>query len=84
LGAEAEQKNFLFLLPARRSPRLAEAVGEAQVGAGGEEKIWRAQNKKCRESFSARQTAVIGGGRRGEQIFEQGSPYLRWAARSNF
>jgi len=36
------KQNILFLLPARRSPRLAEAVGEAQVGAGGEEKIWRA------------------------------------------
>ncbi|MGC8880996.1 MAG: hypothetical protein ACP5OX_01940 [Minisyncoccia bacterium] len=30
-----------------------------------EEKNGRAQNKKCRENFSARQAVVIGGGRRG-------------------
>jgi len=29
-----------------------------------EEKIGRAQNKKCRENFSARQAAVLGGWRR--------------------
>ena len=36
-----KQKNFLFLLPARRS-----------LGAGGKEKIAREKIKKCRENFS--------------------------------
>ena len=36
-----KQKNFLFLLPARRS-----------LGAGEKEKIAREKNKKCRENFS--------------------------------
>src|SRR3989344_9286436 len=36
------QKSFIFLLPARRS-----------LGAGGGEKIRRAQNQKCREKFFA-------------------------------
>ncbi|PIU98428.1 hypothetical protein COS61_01430, partial [Candidatus Wolfebacteria bacterium CG03_land_8_20_14_0_80_40_12] len=49
-----------------RSPRLAEAFGEAQVGAGGEEKIRRAQNKKMRRKLfcwvAIRQLAENGGG----------------------
>ena len=44
--SRTQKKSFLFLLPARRSPRLAEAVGEAQVGAGGEEKIGGARKLK--------------------------------------
>jgi len=40
-GEQAPQKNFLFLLPARRS-----------LGAGGKEKIAREKIKKCRENFS--------------------------------
>ena len=49
------QKSFLFLLPARRS-----------LGAGGEEKIGRAQIKKCRENFFAgwRASASDGGAER--------------------
>jgi len=53
-GARSEQspeKSFLFLLPARRS-----------LGAGGEEKIGRAQNKKCRENFFAGWRASASGG----------------------
>ena len=38
--SRTQQKSFLFLLPARRS-----------LGAGGEEKIGRAQIKKCEENF---------------------------------
>jgi len=40
--AEPSKKVFFFLLPARRS-----------LGAGGEEKIGRAQIKKCEENFFA-------------------------------
>ena len=53
--SRTQQKSFLFLLPARRS-----------LGAGGEEKIGRAQIKKCRENFFAgwRASASDGGAER--------------------
>jgi len=46
--SRSQQKSFLFLLPARIA---------TQSVAGGEEKIWRAQNKKCEENFFAGQRA---------------------------
>jgi len=49
--SRTQQKSFLFLLPARRS-----------LGAGGEEKIGRAQNKKCEENFFAGWRALASGG----------------------
>jgi len=49
--SRTQQKSFLFLLPARRSPCLCRWRGR-QVGAGGEEKIGRAQIKKCEQNFS--------------------------------
>ena len=36
---------LFFPLPARQSPRLAEAVGEAQVGADEEERQSRAKSE---------------------------------------
>ena len=49
--SRTQQKSFLFLLPARRS-----------LGAGGEEKIGRAQIKKCEENFFAGWRALASGG----------------------
>ena len=49
--SRSQQKSFLFLLPARRS-----------LGAGGEEKNGRAQNKKCEENFFAEWRASASGG----------------------
>ena len=49
--SRTQQKSFLFLLPARRS-----------LGAGGEEKIGRAQNQKCEENFFAGWRALASGG----------------------
>jgi len=49
--SRAQQKSFLFLLPARRSPRPFPTGTVGRVGAGGEEKIRRAQYQKCRENF---------------------------------
>jgi len=49
--SRTQQKSFLFLLPARRS-----------LGAGGEEKIRRAQNQKRRENFFAGWRVVASGG----------------------
>ncbi len=56
--SRGQQKSFVFLLPARRSPRLAEAFGEAQIGAGGEEKnresiIWCSILELVRTHFAA-------------------------------
>ena len=53
--SRTQQKSFLFLLPARRS-----------LGAGGEEKIGRAQNEKSKEYFSVvwRVVASDGGAKR--------------------
>ena len=49
--SRSQQKSFLFLLPARRS-----------LGAGGEEKIGRTQNQKCRENFFAGWRVLASGG----------------------
>jgi len=56
--SRAQQKSFLFLLPARRS-----------LGAGGEEKIGRAQIKKCEENFFAGWRASASGGGAERQAF---------------
>ena len=49
--SRTQQKSFLFLLPARRS-----------LGAGGEEKVRRAQKENCRENFFAGGRVVASGG----------------------
>jgi len=60
-------------LPASRSetppPRALGAEAEAEkFSFPFRRKNRRAQNKQCRENFSARQAAVLGGGRRGGAI----------------
>src|SRR3989344_7790635 len=49
--SRSQQKSFLFLLPARRS-----------LGAGGEEKIRRAQIRKSEEYFAWWRALASGGG----------------------
>jgi len=74
--SKAQQKSFLFLLPARRS-----------LSAGGEEKIRRAQNEKGKEYFSVvwrAKQAVVGLAslvpfKKGSRIFKQRAP--NWTSR---
>jgi len=66
--SRSQQKSFLFLLPARRS-----------LGAGGEEKIGRAQIRKCEENFFAGwQVPASGGGVPARQSFSVGGASLVW------
>ena len=64
LGQSRAKQNILFLLPARRS-----------LGAGGEEKIGRAQNEKSKEFFSVVGRGVASGG--GAASFVGGFPKVR-------
>jgi len=61
--SRSQQKSFLFLLPARRS-----------LGAGGEEKIRRAQIRKSEEYFAWWRALASGGG---AASFVGGLPKMR-------
>ncbi|TAL49271.1 hypothetical protein EPN83_01900 [Patescibacteria group bacterium] len=79
--SRSQQKSFLFLLPARRS-----------LGAGGEEKIRRAQIRKSKENFFAGWRASARGGGAASFIGglpEMGSDFVQgmepnWMIRTHF